>query len=65
MLQKTLHVKFANQTRNGWGAFNPAVPLRDRECSNRLFRCHDSVLGLWRIERTALSAVMTRFQRAN
>jgi hypothetical protein len=33
--------------------------------SDRLFRCRDSVLGLRRIERTALSAVVPRFQPAN
>jgi hypothetical protein len=33
--------------------------------SDLLFRCRQSVLGLRRIERTALSAVVTRFQREN
>jgi hypothetical protein len=33
--------------------------------SDQLFRCGVSVLGLQRIERNALSAVVTRFQPAN
>jgi hypothetical protein len=33
--------------------------------SDLLFRCRQSVLGLRRIERDALSAVVTRFQREN
>jgi hypothetical protein len=42
-------------------------PMRDRGTvfSDQLFRCHDSVLSLRRIEHTALSAVVTQFQPVN